>query len=138
MNTVSKFIECTLREIFGKPITTGIYILDIPILRDPFEEETPGYAEVMEVKDKHVKYRLLPAGGTLFQNMTSTENMFKFCWKRIREADWIGKLEYRFDWKHLKYDYGRWHFNTNCCGETTDKWWVWEYDSRKDKEMERE
>ena len=131
--SIKKFISNSFREIFGKPITPGIYVLDIPTKIEPFdEEETPGYAEVLEVKEGHVKYRLLPAGGTLFQNMVSTESMFKFCWKRVREADWIGKIEYRFNWRHLRYNYGRWHFNTNCCGETTDKWWVWEKPNPKE------
>jgi hypothetical protein len=40
------------------------------------------------------------------------------------DADWIGKLERRFVWKHFRFEWGRWHYVTNCCGDTLARWWV--------------
>jgi len=50
----------------------------------------------------------------------------------MREADWIGKKERKFRWSRLKFGFGRWHYSTNCCGETIKKWWVW-HQSEKEK-----
>jgi hypothetical protein len=43
-----------------------------------------------------------------------------------RQADWIGRPEKRWSWSRLCFRFGRWHYNTNCFGETTGEWWVWE------------
>lgn len=40
--------------------------------------------------------------------------------------DWIGKIEKKFRWRHLRFEYGNWCYITNYCGETIAYWWVWE------------
>jgi hypothetical protein len=124
------FIRSLFRASFTSVTPGSTYILDrTPV--NPFEENNPCLVEVLEVKEHWVRYRMLPIDSSLFQNEKMHIVAFKLVFRKVKEADWIGKLECRFHWRHLKYNYGRWHFTTNCCGETTDKWWVWEDESRK-------
>ena len=41
-----------------------------------------------------------------------------------KEADWIGKRSRRFSWLRFRWEWGRWHYVTNCCGDTPSAWWV--------------
>lgn len=41
-----------------------------------------------------------------------------------KEADWIGKRSRRFSLLRLRWEWGRWHYVTNCCGDTPSSWWV--------------
>ena len=36
----------------------------------------------------------------------------------MEDFDWAGKLEKRFIWWKLKFEWGRWHYNTDACGQT--------------------
>lgn len=104
-------------------ITPGCtYILTDPPT-NPFEKDNPCLVEVLEVKEHWVRFKMLPEGG-LFQNENMHIIAFRLLFSKIKEADWIGKVEKRFNWRKLKFAWGRWHYNTNCCGDTTDKWWV--------------
>lgn len=42
-----------------------------------------------------------------------------------RFADWKGALEKRFRWRSFRFEWGRYCYKTNCCGDTTDCWWEW-------------
>jgi len=44
-------------------------------------------------------------------------------------GDWGGRLERRFRWRHLRFEWGRWNYETDCCGGTVRHWWVWESDN---------
>ena len=43
-----------------------------------------------------------------------------------RYADWKGKLKKRWSWKKFRFAWGRWCYQTNCCGDTLARWWEWE------------
>ena len=40
--------------------------------------------------------------------------------------DWKGALRRRFRWRTLRFEWGRWCFKTNYCGETLATGWEWE------------
>lgn len=106
-------------------VTPGCtYILANPPT-NPFEEKNPHLVEVLEVKEHWVTYKIL-LKNNLFHNEKMHIIAFRLLFRKVREADWIGKVEKRFNWRKLKFAWGRWHFTTNCCGETTDRWWVWD------------
>lgn len=44
-------------------------------------------------------------------------------WKGNRDADWKGKLHRRFVLLHWRHEWGRWCYQTDCCGETKKCWW---------------
>lgn len=39
-------------------------------------------------------------------------------------GDWVGIMVRRFNWRRLRFEWGRWHYETNCCGETVRRWFV--------------
>lgn len=39
-------------------------------------------------------------------------------------GDWAGRECRRFNWRKLRFEWGRWHYNTNCCGDTIKSWFV--------------
>ena len=41
-----------------------------------------------------------------------------------RSADWVGPNCRKFNWRKLRFIWGRWNYNTNCCGKTTQKWFI--------------
>ena len=41
-------------------------------------------------------------------------------------ADWKGMLKRRFRWRRFRYEYGRWCFRTDCCGNTISQRFEWE------------
>lgn len=53
------------------------------------------------------------------------EGIFKwlFCKKH---ADWKGRIERRFRWKNLRFEYGRYCYKTDCGGDILNSWWEWE------------
>lgn len=38
-------------------------------------------------------------------------------------ADWKGRLQRRFVLHRMRSEWGRWCYQTNCCGETRNVWW---------------
>lgn len=44
----------------------------------------------------------------------------------MNEWDWKGALRRRFRWRTLRFEWGRWCFKTNYCGETLATGWEWE------------
>lgn len=44
----------------------------------------------------------------------------------MRDCDWKGSLKLRFRWLHLRREWGRYCFITDCTGETLASWWEWE------------
>lgn len=43
-----------------------------------------------------------------------------------KHADWKGRRVKRFRWLSFKFQYGRWCYMTNCCGDTLACWFEWE------------
>lgn len=45
----------------------------------------------------------------------------------MQDADWKGRTERRFRWRTLRFEWGRWCYQTNWCGDTLAAWFEWEY-----------
>lgn len=45
--------------------------------------------------------------------------------KRVT-PDWRGRLQRRFRWWRLRFEFGRWCYCTNWRGDTLEQWWEWE------------
>lgn len=43
-----------------------------------------------------------------------------------RYPDWKGLVQKRFNFRHFRFEWGRWCYNTNYAGECLDSWWEWE------------
>jgi hypothetical protein len=41
----------------------------------------------------------------------------------VRCADWKGALQRRFVLARFRFEWGRWCYQTDCCGQTRASWW---------------
>jgi hypothetical protein len=44
------------------------------------------------------------------------------------DVTWIGMRRRKFNWWRLRFEWGRWHYVTNCCGDTLASWFVADQD----------
>jgi len=45
------------------------------------------------------------------------------------DPDWKGAIRKKFRWRHLKFEWGRWCYKTDCFGKENKVWWEWEDNS---------
>lgn len=47
-----------------------------------------------------------------------------------KDADWKGAIKKRFRWRTLRFEYGRWCYQTNCFGGVLAMWFEWEANAK--------
>ena len=39
-------------------------------------------------------------------------------------GDWAGRVVRRFNWRRFCFEWGRWHYKTDCTGRVLRRWFV--------------
>jgi hypothetical protein len=107
--------------------------MDVPVKRRNHEDHAgcfricdDVYGRVRAAFNTGVLFHIAVGGAVVSTGVLGTSRMSKIVKQTVQDADWIGKIERRFNWWRFRFGWGRWHYKTNCCGEVARKWWVWE------------